>query len=64
MTYRVDPSTRKAAAWHKLLNNGFHFVLRHPTTGKVIEKARHKWELTHAHRLQPFLELVFVDDQI
>ena len=68
MAYKVDPKAqaarRKAAAWHKLLNNGFHFVLRHRITGNVIERARHKWELAHTHWLRPFWELVHVDAQV
>lgn len=68
MAYKIDPKAlaarRKAAGWHALLNNGFHFALCHPTTGAVIEKVRYQWQLTTAHRLRPFLQLVNVDDQI
>lgn len=68
MAYKIDPKAlaarRKAEAWHKLLNNGFHFVLRHPTTGKIEEKARFEAELDLPHRLRPYLELIHVDAQI
>lgn len=64
MAYRVNPKAKAAKRWHELLNNGFHFVLRHPVTGKVMEKARFEAELDLPHRLQPFLELVHVDKQI